>query len=195
MTLTTKEIAYTRDQAAYAHNEIFGNEKDYENLFTHVNNDAAFHLLSHSEKLVLAYLRFDPPHGQFVIALYNKENNIKQRYYVSKVLGYWFLIGINGFANLKMTVDPLYILDSQNKSAYPDLNVNQKKQIELFANYFLISPTDFGDYYYDFKDAYNQADQTKINQLIAKAADDFKVDSSAIQYRLDRLFSPDIVKQ
>lgn len=195
MTLTTKEIAYTRDQAAYVHNEIFGNEKDYENLFTHVNNDAAFHLLSHSEKLVLAYLRFDPPHGQFVIALYNKENNIKQRYYVSKVLGYWFLIGINGFANLKMTVDPLYILDSQNKSAYPDLNVNQKKQIELFANYFLIPPTDFGDYYYDFKDAYNQADQTKINQLIAKAADDFKVDSSAIQYRLDRLFSPDIVKQ
>lgn len=195
MTLTTKEITYTRNQAAYAHNEVFGNDKDYENLFTHVNNDAAFHLLNHTEKIALAYLRFDPPHGQFVIALYHKDNNIKQRYYVSKVLGYWFLIGINGFANLKITADPLYILDSQNNSAYPKLNVSQKEQIELFANYFLIPPADFGDYYYDFKDAYNQVDQTKINQLIAKASDNFKVDPSAIQYRLNHLFSPDIIKQ
>lgn len=30
MTLTTKEMTYTRDQAVYAHNEFFGNEKDYE---------------------------------------------------------------------------------------------------------------------------------------------------------------------
>lgn len=30
MTLTAKETTYTRDQAAYARNEVFGNERDYE---------------------------------------------------------------------------------------------------------------------------------------------------------------------